>query len=174
MAKKEKYGHRESYPRFFKADPELMAKVGSGTLDADVIAKAQDYMSSVTMDIVPSLRQNLDEIQTALANARTVNYDREEFLPQIVKPLMDIKSLSGMFQELMVCRVSAFVLTFLEDVKKFDNDVADIIAAYVKVVETLLDLKIKDETNPHGQSFLTEIRSATKRYYDKHTQSVGR
>lgn len=174
MAKKEKYGHRETYPRFFKADHELQNRIGTGSLDPEALAKAHEYMSKVQTDIVPELRANLDHITGALAEARKINYDREEFLPGIVKPLMNVKSLSGMFQELMVCRVSAFLLTFLEDVKKFDNDVADIIEAYTKVANTLLDLKIREETNPHGQSFLTEIRNACKRYYDKHAEKVGR
>jgi hypothetical protein len=174
MAKKDKYGYKESFPRFYKADNELQQKIGTGTLDSAIVARAQEYMNSVTTDITPELRAHLDEIAAALAEARKVTYDREEFLPRILRPLMNVKSLSGMFQQLMVCRVSAFVLTFLEDVKKFDNDVADIVDAYTKVAKTLLDLKIKDETNPHGQSFLTEIRNATKRYYDKYAEKVGR
>ncbi|HEY8964343.1 MAG TPA: hypothetical protein VIN59_07785 [Alphaproteobacteria bacterium] len=174
MAKKDKYGHRESFPRFYKADHELQQRVGTGQLDPDVITKAQDYMNNVQTDIMPELRKYLDEVTGTLSEARKINYQREEFLPSIVRPLMNIKSVSGMFKELMICRVSAFVLTFLEDVKKFDNDIVDIIEAYTKVVKTLMDLKIKDETNPHGQSFLTEIRNACKRYYDKHAENVGR
>jgi len=174
MAGKDKYGYKETYPRFYKADNELQQRVGTGTIDPATIAKAQDYMNAVNTDITPSLREDLHKIAGALAEARKISYDREEFLPHVTRPLMNIKSLSGMFNELMVCRVSAFMLTFLEDVKKFDNDIADIIDAYMKVVRTLLDLKIRDETNPHGQSFLTEIRAATKRYYEKHAANVGR
>ncbi len=172
MAKKDKYGYRETYPRFYKADLELQKKVGTGTLDQDAIGKVQDYLDGVNTDVTPQLREMLDAMAGNLAEARRVSYGREEFLPKITKPLMDVKSLAGMFHEMMLCRISAFLLTFLEDIRKFDDDIAEIIGAYLKVAKTLLDLKIKDETNPHGQSFLAELRGATKRYYDKQTAAV--
>lgn len=172
MAKKDKYGYRETFPRYYKADFELQQKVGTGTLDAEAVSKVQGYLDSVQSDVTPQLRQDLIVIENALAEAKKVSYDREQFLGTITKPLMNVKSLSGMFHEMMVCRVSAFVLTFLEDVRKFDDDVAEIIGAYLKVANTLMDLKIKEETNPHGQSFLAEIRNACKRYYDKQAASV--
>lgn len=172
MAKKEKYGHRDTFPRYFKADFELQQKIGTGSLDAEAVAKVQAMLDAVKVDIVPELRGLLDDMSKILTEAKGTGYDREQFLPNITKPLMNIKAMSGMFHEMMVCRVSAFLLTFLEDVRKFDNDIAEIIGAYLKVTKTLLDLKIKEETNPHGQSFLQEIRNACKRYYDKQTAAV--
>ncbi|MCB1538685.1 MAG: hypothetical protein H6865_00100 [Rhodospirillales bacterium] len=173
MSKKEKYGYRETFPRFYRADFELQQKVGTGALDADSVAKAQQYLDSVSVDVAPQIREMLTAMQTAMAEARKLSYDREEFLPAISKPLMDIKSISGMFHEMMVCRVAAFVLTFIEDVRKLDIDVLDILDAFVRVARTLLDMKIRDETNEHGQSFLAEIRAACKRYYDKQAAAKG-
>ncbi|MBU6235669.1 MAG: hypothetical protein KGQ41_07470 [Alphaproteobacteria bacterium] len=172
MAGKDKYGFRESYPRFYKADYELQKKVGTGTLDQGAVSKVQEYLDSVQSDITPELKLYLSEMETALNDAKQISYGREEFLSNITKPLMNIKSASGMFHEMMVCRVSSFVLTFVEDVRKLDNDVMDILGAYVRVSKTLIELKIKDETNPHGQSFLTEIRNACRRYYDKQAGAV--
>lgn len=172
MAGKKQYGHRDTFPRYFKADFELQQKIGTGTLDAEAVAKVQGFLDGVKTDVAPQLRDHLAEMEATLAEARKSGYEREEFLPKITKPLMNIKALSGMFHEMMVCRVSAFVLTFLEDVRKFDDDVAEIIGAYIKVSKTLMDLKITEETNPHGQSFLAEIRNACKRYYDKQSAAV--
>lgn len=172
MAKKDKYGYRETFPRYYKADFELQQKIGTGSLDGDAVAKVQQYLDTASSDVIPQLREDLAAMEKVLAEARTMNYDREQFLPNITKPLMNVKALSGMFHEMMVCRVSAFMLTFLEDVRKFDDDVAEIIGAYLKVTKTLMDLKIKEETNPHGQSFLAEIRNACKRYYDKQANAV--
>jgi hypothetical protein len=172
MAKKEKYGHRDTFPRYFKADFELQQKVGTGTLDADAVSKVQAFLDQQVADVGPQLREMLADMDRILAASKETGYDREQFLPDITRPLMNIKAMSGMFHEMMVCRVSAFMLTFLEDVRKFDNDVVDIVGAYLKVAKTLLDLKIKEETNPHGQSFLQEIRNACKRYYDKQAAAV--
>ena len=174
MAKKDKYKHSETFPRFYKADVELQQRIGTGTLDPAVIARAQEYMNTDAVDIAPELRMYMDQLAASVAEARKINYQREEFLPGILRSLMNIKSDSGMFQQMMVCRISAFVLTFLEDVQKFDNDIVEILDAYMKVTRTLLDLDIRDETNPHGQSFLTEIRAACKRYYEKHAANIGR
>lgn len=172
MVKKDKYSNRETFPRFFKADFTLQNKIGTGTLDAEAVAKVQQYLDGVDTDVSADIRDSLAKIQSGLSAARSVSYGREEFLPQVIKPLMDIKALSGTFHEMMICRVSSFVLTFLEDVRAFDNDVVDIIDAYIKVVKVLMELKIKDETNPNGQSFLSEIRNACKRYYDKRTTAT--
>lgn len=172
MTKKpRKYGG-EQFPRYFKADFELQQRVGTGTLDAEAVAKVQTFLDGVDVDVTPQLREHIDEIAKTLDEVKAISYDREQFLPVITRALMNIKGMSGMFHEMMVCRVSAFVLTFLEDVRKLDTDVAEIMRAYVKVSRTLLDLKIREETNPHGQSFLAEIRSACKRYYDKQAAAV--
>ena len=172
MAGKDKYGYRESLPRFFKADHDLQRKVGTGSLDSGSVAKVQQYLDSVQTDIAPQLKEMLGRMDALMAEVKAMSYGREEFLPKLTKELMDVKSFSGMFHEAMVCRVSAFLLTFIEDVRKLDNDVVEIFGAYLKVAKTLVDLKIKDETNPHGQSFLTEIRNACKRYYDKQASAV--
>ena len=172
MSKKDKYGYRETFPRYFKADYELQNKVGTGTLDTAAVSKVQEYLDTIQTDVTPQLRDTLDLIESALATARSTTYGREEFLPAVTKPLMDVKALSGMFGQMMVCRVSAFVLTFVEDVRKLDSDVLDIVGGYLKVARTLIDLGIKEETNPHGQSFLAEIRNACKRYYDKQASMI--
>ena len=174
MAKKDKYGYRENPPRYFKADFELQQKIGTGQLDPEVIAKVQTYLDEVKIDVTPDLRNSLDVIASNLDEAKALTYDREQFLPAITRALMNIKATSGMFHQMMVCRVAAFVLTFLEDIKKFDNDIVEIITAYIKVTRTLMDMNITDETNAHGQQFLQEIRGACKRYYDKQSAAVNK
>jgi hypothetical protein len=172
MARKDKYGFRESLPRFYKSDYELQQKAGTGTLDAEKIAKLQTYLDNVQVDIVPQLLESLGALQVSADEAAQINYGREEFLPQITKSIMDIKSNSGMFHEMAVCRISSFMLTFLDDVRKCDQDILNIIAAYIKVIKMLLDLKIKQETDPVGQTCLAEIRNVTKRYYDKSAAAI--
>lgn len=172
MTKKDKYGPRETLPRYFKADFELQQKVGTGQLDATAVARVQDYLDKVDIDVTADLRASMDVIAANLDEARALSYDREQFLPVISRELMNIKAMSGMFRQMMVCRVSAFVLTFLEDIKKVDNDVLGILAVYLNVVRSLMDRKITDDTNAHGQAFLQEIRAACKRYYDKQSAAV--
>lgn len=172
MAGKDKYGYREYFPRYYKADTELQQKVGTGALNADDVAKAQSFLDSANIDVSDSLREKIKNIESIILDVKNIDYDREEFLPKITRPLMDIKADSGMFNQMMICRVSAFLLTFLEDVRKLDNSVLDIMDVYTKVVKTLLDMKITDETNDHGQSFLSELRNACKRYYDKNAENI--
>jgi hypothetical protein len=172
MAKKDKYAPRETLPRFYKADFELQKKIGTGTLDFATVAKMQAYLDALTTDVTPELRGHMDEILKILSEIQAMEYNREEFLPQITRALMNMKAISGMFHHMAVCRISAFLLTFLEDVRKFDNDVFEIVTAFTTVTKTLLDMNIRQETNPLGQTFLTEIRSACKRYYDKQAAAI--
>lgn len=166
MVKKDKYANTQGYPRFYKADTELQKKIGAGPLDQSVVAKVQAYMDSNKVDIKPELRMHLAEIVVMLGQIQATGMN-ETYIPVITRELMNIKSLSGMFQEMMICRISAFLLTFLEDARKFDNHVIEIVAAYTRVTKALLGLNIRDETNPHGQEFLTEIRNACRRYHGK-------
>lgn len=166
MAKKDKYAHTDGYPRFYKADFELQKKIGTGPLDQGVVAKVQAYLDSAKPDVKPQLRLHLAEIVMMIGTIESTGM-KETYIPIITRELMNIKSISGMFHEMMICRVSAFLLTFLEDARKFDRYVVEIVAAYTRVTKILLDMNIKEETNPHGQAFLTEIRNACRRYHGK-------
>lgn len=170
MAGKDKYGFRESFPRFLKPDSELKAKVGSGGIATDVVAQAQDHRAALQTDVTPQLGTFLLALQAGIDEARNATTAQEKLLPRITKPVMNLKATSGMFGEMMLCRVSALVLTFLEDVRRLDGDVLLIMAAYLKIAKTLLHHRIRSETDPAGQVLLVEIRRACTRYYER--QSV--
>lgn len=165
-AKKDKYAKTDGFPRFYKADFELQKKIGAGPLDQGVVAKVQAYLDSAKPDVKPQLRLYLAEIVMMIGTIESTGM-KETYIPIITRELMNIKSLSGMFHEMMICRVSAFVLTFLEDARKFDSHVVEIVSAYTRVINVLLTMSIKEETNPVGQELLTEIRNACRRYHGK-------
>jgi len=169
MVKRDKYASRDGFPRFYKASYELQQRVGTGTVEQARIEKAQEYLDTVQIDVVPLIREKLALLEDRIATAREVAYEREEFLTGLLRPLMDVKSLSGMFHWPVVSRISAFVLSFMEDVRRLDDDVLEIITMHNRVIRLLMDRNTPDDDDPHGQAFLTELRAATKRYYDRHS-----
>lgn len=168
MAGKDKYGYRESFPRFFKPDSELKSKVGDGGVASDLVAEAQSYLGGLDTDIAPQLGSYLLALHSILDEARTAASTPATLLPRLSKPIMNLKATSGMFGQMMLCRVSAQVLTFLEDIRTIDGDVLRILDAYGKVAKILIHLGITSETDPAGQMLLVEIRHACNRYYAKH------
>ena len=167
MAGKDKYGFRESFPRFLKPDSELKAKVGSGGIATDVVSEAQNYLAARQTDVAPQLGTYLLALEAGIDEARNATTAKDQLLPRIAKPVMNLKATSGMFGEMMLCRVSALVLTFLEDVRRLDADILLIMSAYLKVAKTLIHLKIRSETDPAGQVLLVEMRQACNRYYER-------
>lgn len=169
---KDKYAARDGFPHFFKASAELQQKIGTGSVDTATLQRMQSYLDAVKIDVIPLLRERLVTLDERIAAARTVSYEREEFLNSILRPLMDIKSISGMFHWPVVSRISGFVLTFVEDVRRLDDNVLDIVDAHNRSVRLLLDRGTPEGSESHGTAFLTEIRNATRRYYEKFASSI--
>jgi len=169
MAGKAKYGYRASVPRFFKPDSELKSKVGDGGVATDLVSEAQSYLEGLDTDVAPQLGIDLLALQAILDEARTAASAPTTLLPRLTKPIMNLKATSGMFGQMMLCRVSALVLTFADDIRTIDPDVLRILDAYSKVAKILIHLGITSETDPAGQKLLVEIRQACNRYYAKHT-----
>lgn len=173
MNRKDKYAARDGFPRFFRASAELQQKIGTnGTVDTATIERMQGYLDAVKIDVIPLLRERLDTIDERVASTRGIAYEREEFLNGILRPLMDVKSISGMFHWPTVSRLSGFVLTFIEDVRRLDNNVLDIVDAHNRSVRLLLDRGTPQGGETHATAFLTEIRNATRRYYEKYASAV--
>lgn len=168
MAGKEKFGYRASSPKFFKPDSGLKNKVGNGAPDRAAVGEAQRYLDTLETDIAPQLGTYVLALQTAVDDARGASALLPEHLARLSRPLMDVKAMSGMFGEMMLCRVSAMLLAFLEDVRRLDAEVLQIVDTYLKVAKTLIHLKLRSETDPAGQVLLVEIRQACTRYYEKH------
>ncbi|NBU58515.1 MAG: hypothetical protein EBS23_01810 [Betaproteobacteria bacterium] len=164
MAGKDKYGFRESFPRFFKPDTELKSKVGGGGVDADLLSEAHTYLEGLDTNVAPQIAAYLLALQAALDEARTAAATPTA-LPRLTKPIMNVKATSGMFGDMMLCRVSTLVLTFLEDIRTVDADILRIVDSYCKVAKILIHHGIRSETDPNGQALLVEIRQACNRYY---------
>lgn len=173
MAKKDKYGWRETFPRYYKADLELQQKVGTGTIDPKVIEAMQERMQAIATDITPELQKDLAVIEAARSAAHAQPYDGDMHRPAIVRAIMNIKSNGGMFGHLMVSRVAAHILSFLEDVKKLDPDVLEILGAFTKVTSVMLAKDMRDEKSAEGQVLLNEVRNACNRYHEKQQAAIA-
>jgi len=165
MAGKEKFGYRPSSSSLFKSDSDLKSRVGNGVLDPAAVVEAQRYLDTLQTDIAPQLGAYVLALQAAVDDARAGS--APQHLARLSRALMDVKAMSGMFGEMMLCRVSALLLTFLEDVRRLDGEVLQIVDTYLKVAKTLIHLKIRSETDAAGQTLLVEIRRACTRYYEK-------
>jgi hypothetical protein len=169
MAGKDKYGYRKSVPRFFKPDSELKSKLGDGGVSTDLVSEAQSYLRDLDTDVAPQLGIDLLALQAILDEARTAASAPAKILPRLTNPIMNLKATSGMFGQMMLCRVSALVLTFLDDIRTVDGDVLRILDTYAKVAKVLIHLRMTSETDPAGQTLLVEIRQACNRYYARHS-----
>lgn len=162
-------GNRPSYnePRVVKVRKVLQNKVGTGHVDPAVIEKMQEYLDTLEIDYTPIANKYIGHIEEIIADIPQQNYDREYYLSEIVKPVMDLKASGGMFNEQVISSISGSVLRLLENMHRLDDDMVDIIEAHNQSIRSAIALGVRSMEDHRAQKLIMEIKQACKRYHDK-------
>ncbi len=142
----------------------LKEKVGSGGIDQTLIAKAQAALDANTVDFVPIGEMLLKALDEAILAGTSGNVTGEAAIEAILYPVMQIKAQGAMFHYPLATDVSDILINFLEAVEKVDHDVLEIVTAHKKVLHTVLQKKMKDDTGAVGKQFCVALQDACKRY----------
>lgn len=162
------YGYRESYPRFFKANKVLQAKVGTGALDPAVLQKMQTYMDDFTADVDDLLRAQLEIAQTETANASSsAGYEPEQFLPKLANAIMQLKAIGSMFGHKTIGELAAVTLAFLDTAQRLDPDALEIVEAHNRAVNVVLNAGTQGINAATGMVLSSELQAAVVRYMQK-------
>jgi hypothetical protein len=154
-------------PRVIKARKHLQAKIGTGKVDPRLIESMQEYLDNLKVDYEPIAKDYMDRIDELLAEMPENNYDREYYLNEIMKPVMDMKATGGMFNEHVVSNVSGTVLRLLENMHSLDDDMVAIVQAHNTIIRSAIALGVRSMEDQRAQRLVMEIKKACKRYVDK-------
>lgn len=148
--------HAEDEAKRIKANLDLQKKVGTGSIDERKVEKAQEVIKNNKVDFAPIAKPHLDELSKAIkASLGLKEPDNEkQILESYMTPIMNIKANAATFNYSLISGLAGTVLTFLEDVKKYDRKVVQIVDLLYKTILLILARKMSGDGGGEGKALL--------------------
>ncbi len=153
----------------YKASTILRQKVGSGTIDPELVQKAQKAIEENEVDFAPLGLQFLNELDEALNDVqKNFNADRFETQKQnLTQPVMELKANAGMFHFNLVGNLAGIMLNFLEAIDSLDTDALSIVRAHHDTLRGIISNNMRGNGGEKGKIFIQELEGACARYHKK-------
>lgn len=137
-----------------KASTELQKKVGTGVIDEKKVARAQEVIANNKVDFAPIAKPHLDELSRAIkATAGLKNPDNQkEILESYMTPIMNIKANAATFNYSLISGLAGTVLSFLEDIGRYDRKVVQIVDLLYKTILLILASKMSGDGGKEGKA----------------------
>ena len=154
-----------------KANLDLQKKVGTGSIDEKKVEKAQEVIKNNKVDFAPIAKPHLDELSKAIkASLGLKNPPNEkEILESYMTPIMNIKANAATFNYSLISGLAGTVLTFLEDAKKYDKKVVQIVDLLYKTTLLILARKMSGDGGPEGRALLNAFHDDCQKTMKKIT-----
>ena len=139
----------------------LKEKVGSGGLDASIIAKAQQQLESNTIDFKPigvHLVRTIDEI---LGEIKAGKLRGKAAVRKLLFPIMELKAQGAMFHYPLVTDISDKLVNLLETAAEINAEMLALVAGYNMATMGIFSKGLKGSGGPAGQ----ELRAAMSQAY---------
>lgn len=152
-----------------KANLDLQKKVGTGSIDEKKVEKAQDVIKNNKVDFAPIAKPHLDELSQAIkASMGLKNPSNEkEILESYMTPIMNIKANAATFNYSLISGLAGTVLTFLEDAKKYDKKVVQIVDLLYKTTLLILARKMSGDGGAEGRALLAAFHDVCQKTMKK-------
>lgn len=147
---------REEEVKRIKANLDLQKKVGTGSIDEKKVTKAQDVIKNNKVDFAPIAKPHLDELSKSIKASLGVKTPEDEkaVLESYMIPIMNIKANAATFNYSLISGLAGIVLTFLEDVGKYDKKVVQIVDLLYKTILLILAKKMAGDGGNEGKALL--------------------
>ena len=160
-----------STPRLLKSRSNLRQRIGpTATISDAQILKAQYHAEKPAVDFTPYILDYISQLESIVEMLRADDYGREDHYDRTTIPIVQIKGQAAMFGKPFVSSVSEKILFFMEQYKRLDNDVLDILTAYCAVIKTVCDA----DSTASQDNLMEEIESALNRYKLKFDRKTGK
>ncbi len=147
-----------------EASKELQKKVGTGTIDAKKIAKAQDVIKTTKVDFAELARPDMDKIQKAIDDAKRDMLDHDAVMQSFKQPIMNLKANAGTFDYEFVSQLTGMVLMFLENIEKPDRKIIQIVDILHKTILLALAYNMSGDGGENGKTLLGAFDQVCKKY----------
>lgn len=151
-------------PKSIPADTSLQLKTGYGKIEERRIAMSQNVLNNADVNFMPIAMGFLKDLQDIVETSQANNTLGRQAIEEMIYPIMQIKSSALVFKYTLVGNLAGIMLSFLESLNDFDNDVLKIITAHHHTISHLLNSNIKEQSEIEGKDFEDELQKACKRY----------
>jgi hypothetical protein len=155
-----------------RASRALQRKAGTGDISPELIRKAEKVLHGNTEDFTPLALELLDKLRHVLDHIKASNMESPDFMQALVAPIMQLKANGRMFKYDLITILAGTMLTFLESVKRVDQDVVSLAEAHLASLQVIIAKKIKGTGGASGEYLQQELEDAVQRFYKKNPQAV--
>jgi hypothetical protein len=155
--------------KIIKASLELQKKVGTGSIDENKVKSAQKVMNENKVDFGPIAKPHLDEISGLVSSISKSRADQsdQEILQSLMTPTMNIKANAATFNYPLISGLTGTVLMFLEDVKKYDRKVLQIVDLLHKTILLVMARKMTGDGGAEGKALQVAFQELCQKFIKK-------
>ena len=164
-----------SIPRRFRAQKTLRQRIGMQTkISEDSNKNAQELNDMKLVDYSPHVYRFLAEIIFYVEDIKSQAYVDDSAYNKILVPFVQIKGQAAMFGNQLASDLASLIVSFLEQYRRFDDHVLNIIMAAVRSIRLSYQEDIDHEATVKGRLIMSELQYAMKRYDEKFKKMTGR
>lgn len=168
------HGHFNKEPlrkaEFIKPPNTLKAKVGSGGLSEQILAKAQALLENNAVDFLPLAEMYLNSMMKGIEHATNSSNgaDTENLIAGMLYPAMQLKANGGMFHYILVTQIADCLVRFLEVIEEPDIDAVEIVLAFHTTIRAVVVGRITGTGGRHGEELMAALNEACTRYFERY------
>lgn len=155
--------------KVIKASTELQQKVGTGSIDDHKVQIAQQVINENKVDFAPIARPHLEELRRLIAETSKSRGDKSdrEVLRALMTPTMNIKANAATFNYPLISGLTSIVLTFLEDARRYDKKVLQIVDLLHKTILLVLARKMTGDGGVEGKALQVAFQELCQKFIRK-------
>lgn len=155
---------------YIKPPNLLKAKVGSGGLSDDIIAKAQALLENNAVDFQPLAELYLNSLFSGIEKTRkNISEETNEYnIGSMLYPAMQLKANGGMFHYPLVTTIADRLVQFLEVIELIDEDAIEIVLAFHTTLRAVITGQVQGDGGTHGADLIAALDEACMRFFDRH------
>lgn len=150
--------------RTIPASRELQSRVGTGTVNDEVVDRAQDVIESNEVDFAPMARQELDKLTAIMKEVQGGERDGVEARQDISLPIMNLKANAATFNYPVISSISGTVLSLIEEFETLNKDLIKIVDNMQKAILVALMQDMKGEPGEAGKVLVKEFQNVCRIY----------
>lgn len=154
---------------FIRPPNTLKAKVGSGGLSEEILAKAQALLENHAVDFMPLAEIYLNNLMKGIEKAQESgsNSEMESIIASMLYPAMQLKANGGMFHYPLITIIADKLIQFLEVIEMADLEAIEIVLAFHTTMRAIVLGKITGHGGDHGKDLIVALDEACTRYFDR-------
>ena len=151
--------------RVIKADYLLKDKIGTGSIDEEVVDLCQAILDNNPFDFSPIALEQLTILKHVIEQTKNHELTRDEATDKMTECIMQLKANAPMFGYELVGRLANIMLSFLESISEIDDHAIEIVSAHHDTLHAIITKEMKGKGGEAGKQFETELKNACQRYF---------